>query len=413
MSARAMGEESIEIHDSLDVNLRFKWDEFVSGSSPFLQSRYCEVLDKSLGESLVYRYVVFKRNGEWIGVAPMQVTDAITSKLESNLPEDHTLVKLLVQGLSFGRKKLEFKVLVVGNSFISGEHGYHFHPDIPVKEVARLIHEATLKVEQRQKAEGKAISATIIKDFIGLTKKADAAFGSYGYFDFQVDPNMVMPILPNWKSFDDYLSDLNSKFRTKAKAALRRSSEVEVVDMNEVEISKHSKDIQKLYDEVYSRADFKLGHLTPETFIQMKAKLEDHFMFKGYFYQGKLIAFQTGFMCQNVLEAHMVGIDYSLNQELAVYQTMLYTYIKEGIKNKVGFINFGRTAMEIKSTVGATDQRLHCFIRHRKSIPNKFLGMLFGFVKPTEHELRNPWKKEVLSNYPELETTERFNSRLS
>lgn len=408
-----MGGESIEIHDSLDVNLRFKWDEFVSGSSPFLQSRYCEALDESLGDSLEYRYVVFKRKGEWIGVAPMQVTDAITTKLESNLPEDHALVKLLVQGLSFGKKKLEFKVLVVGNSFISGEHGYHFHPEIPVEDVARMIHEATLKVEQHQTAEGKSISATIIKDFIGLTKKADSAFGSYGYFDFQVDPNMVMPILPNWNSFDDYLSDLNSKFRTKAKAALRRSSEVQVVDMNVDEIERYSEDIQKLYDEVYSRADFKLGYLTPQTFIQMKAKLADQFMFKGYFFQEKLIAFQTGFVCQNVLEAHMVGIDYSHNQDLAVYQTMLYTYIREGIKKKVGFINFGRTAMEIKSTVGATDQHLHCFIRHRKSIPNKFLGVLFGFVKPTEHELRNPWKKEVLLKFPELETAERFNSRLS
>ena len=397
-----MESATIEIHKKLDVNLRYKWDQFVSNASPFLQYDYCEIIDSTLGKDLSYRYVIFKKDGDWIGVAPMQVTSAITSNFDGNLPEDHALVKLLVQGLSFGKKKLEFKVIVVGNSLISGELGYLFDDKISIEERARLIHNATLKIEQEEQESGSKISATIVKDFIGLTKEADAAFGSFGYFDFQVDPCMVMPVLSSWKNFDDYLGDLNSKFRTKAKAALKRSKDIEIKELSSGEIDLHKEKIQVLYDQVYAKADFKMGQLNPDSFRELKAQWADHFFFKGFFLKDEMIAFQTGFYCDGTLEAHMVGIDYSFNHEYALYPTMLYSYIDVAISKRFENISFGRTAMEIKSSVGAQDQSLHCFIRHRKTMPNKFLGLLFGFVKPAEHELRNPWKKETLDIHPEL-----------
>ena len=63
-------------------------------------------------------------------------------------------------------------------------------------------------------------------------------------------------------------------------------------------------------------------------------------------------------ICQNNLDAHFVGINYEYNREYAVYQRMLYDYIQIAIENRLQQINFGRTASEIKSSVGAEPQNL-------------------------------------------------------
>lgn len=51
--------------------------------------------------------------------------------------------------------------------------------------------------------------------------------------------------------------------------------------------------------------------------------------------------------------AHLVGIEYSKNKSLCLYQRILYDYIDEAIKAGCNVLNLGRDALEIKSTVGA------------------------------------------------------------
>ncbi len=54
---------------------------------------------------------------------------------------------------------------------------------------------------------------------------------------------------------------------------------------------------------------------------------------------------------------------------------MLYEYIRIGISKKLKTINFGRTASEIKSSVGAIPQDLTMYLRHKKTIKNKILKL--------------------------------------
>ena len=52
-------------------------------------------------------------------------------------------------------------------------------------------------------------------------------------------------------------------------------------------------------------------------------------------------------------DAHFIGIDYSKNKEFAIYPRILNDYVRLGIETKSNQINLGRTASEIKSTLGA------------------------------------------------------------
>ena len=83
---------------------------------------------------------------------------------------------------------------------------------------------------------------------------------------------------------------------------------------------------------------------------------------------------------------------YDLNHKHAIYQRMLYDYVSLAIENKSTELRFGRTAEEIKSTIGAEPVAMSLYIRHKNHITNKILKPIFASIKPSEFELRRPFK---------------------
>ena len=63
--------------------------------------------------------------------------------------------------------------------------------------------------------------------------------------------------------------------------------------------------------------------------------------------------------------------------------------INKGFKNIV----FARTALEIKSSVGAKPIKMHGFMEHSNRLINKKLDFLFRYLEPeTIWQERNPFK---------------------
>jgi hypothetical protein len=73
------------------------------------------------------------------------------------------------------------------------------------------------------------------------------------------------------------------------------------------------------------------------------------------------------------LDAHFIGIDYSKNKTYAIYPRILNDYVRLGISTNSSQINLGRTASEIKSTLGAQPKPLTCYCKHKRYLPNKIL----------------------------------------
>jgi hypothetical protein len=169
-----------------------------------------------------------------------------------------------------------------------------------------------------------------------------------------------------------------------------------VEELSAEQIEQHAQRIQELYNNVHERADFKIGHLDVAIFACMQRALADKLIFKSYFFEEKMIGFSIALDGENGLEAFLVGIDYSLNAKLALYSRMLYDYIDIGISRRKSKIIFGRTAGEIKSSVGALPVDLKCCIRHPGRLPNVFLNLIFKYVEPSPFPIRNPYKEKTL-----------------
>ncbi|MFT4879094.1 MAG: hypothetical protein ACI9LS_001253 [Flavobacteriales bacterium] len=91
-------------------------------------------------------------------------------------------------------------------------------------------------------------------------------------------------------------------------------------------------------------------------------------------------------------------MDYNLNHQYSLYSRMLYEYIMMGIESGVKQISFGRTASEIKSSVGAYPIDVKCYIRHRTKTSNALLKLLFSYIRPSQFSQRMPFKQDVLKS---------------
>jgi hypothetical protein len=67
--------------------------------------------------------------------------------------------------------------------------------------------------------------------------------------------------------------------------------------------------------------------------------------------------------------------------------------VREGIESGAHEIVFARTALEIKSSVGAVPQQLNCYVKHQNSILNRFTNTAMDYLKPEEAWVqRHPFK---------------------
>ena len=72
---------------------------------------------------------------------------------------------------------------------------------------------------------------------------------------------------------------------------------------------------------------------------------------------------------------------------------MLYNMIAHGIENGAGRLHFGRTAPEIKSTVGAAPSPMYGYVKHFNPLFNFFMVRTFTTrLKPKQYIIRDPFK---------------------
>ena len=136
-----------------------------------------------------------------------------------------------------------------------------------------------------------------------------------------------------------------------------------------------------------------MASLSAPYFAEMKNTLKGRFNFIGYYHKGNLIGFKSSFILKDSVEAHFIGLNYDANKEFDTYQNILYDYVKEAIDTNSKYLFLGRTASEIKSTVGAQAHELKCYVRHRNPLSNRIIKPFIDYLKPTEWVPRSPFKE--------------------
>ena len=388
---KALGQKDIEL-----------WDSFSPDECVMLKHAYIEGVKASMtGESGIRFAQIWNEKEELCGVVVVHIAIAESNNLRGNTEKKNSALQQMLIKVLTGNRPLRFRIATIGNPFASGMNGYHFCPSVSVEDSCKLLHQVLEETQVLEKKDDNSIIAYLIKDFSRGSQEL-SHLQERGFAEFMVDPLMMMPILSSWNSFDDYLSDLVSKFRTKAKSAIKKADDLEIRSLSASDIEQHKDRFDELYHNVADKADFTLGHLHVDSFIQLKKNLSERFDVYGFFLKGELIAFLSGIHHGKLYDAHMIGLDYAHNQQYGLYMNILYKFVDLAIQAKAEKLSYGRTAGEIKSTVGAFPTELSCCIMHAKKGPNLLLRTFFKFVKPQDYDIRYPYKKNLEVTPPSL-----------
>lgn len=367
------------------------WDS-LTNHDLMLKSMYLKALEAAPPSNITLYYVGVFNNEDLVGIALIERVRLYLKDMfrQSSPSALKTFFRAVVSSI------LKGNVLVIGNLTHTGQHGIAFNktkisPHDYLETILKAV--STLKGDIKRKS-GKTIRAILLKDYFlkDDIHKAKDVFQSQNFNLVKVQPNMIFEVKPDWFKMDDYIKSLNKKYRTRYKRARAKFNNIERRELDVEAVKQNSNQLHALYLNVSNNAKFNTFVLPENHFYSFKKELEQDFKIFGYFIENKLIGFYTLILNTDVLETYFVGYDSEHQYQNQLYLNMLYDMLNFAIENKFSTIVYARTAMEIKSSVGAKPLDMVMYMKHTNGLLNEILKGVFDFMEPNQKwEERHPF----------------------
>jgi hypothetical protein len=380
------------------ASLPSDWDDLLAGYQMPMSQAYLATLEQSAPADLGFAYLLFYRAGQAVGLASFQLMEFRAGQhlqaLQQSAPAPwgRRAWQVLKRGLA---SRLRAKLIICGAAQFTGPYGFAFDErQVSPSRQASLLDEGIGLLAQQLSEQGWQPDGVLIKDFD--QRQLDALqprLAAQGYATCAFQPNMVLPLRPEWTSFGDYLAAMSSKYRVRARRAFKKAAQIACVELDEENIQRHLPQLHELYESVAASSEFNLINLPADYFLRLKKALPDEFRLFAYFREQTLIGFFTTLRNGADLEAHFMGFQPAENRERQLYLNMLYEIVRLAIEEeKASKISFARTAMEIKSSVGAVPEQAYCGIRHFSRSYNRIIPLLVDYLAPSsEWRQRRPF----------------------
>jgi hypothetical protein len=292
-------------------------------------------------------------------------------------------------------KWIDFNALILGNAARTGNKGFVFLKEgQSAKDKALTLNTAMSKVVNFCMESEKPLELLVVKDIEETVKKEWMKQGVIPFHPFEVEPHLVLNIAPHWKNFDNYLQDLSSKYRIRAKRVRREFQDIEVIELVDLSsIRAHEQPIQSLYQYMVTKAEFNLLKIHSRYFEKVKRAMGDQFRIFILKREGQILGFLSYFLLEDALEAHYVGYEEANNVPYRLYHNLLFLFVEQAIAHGKRRIDFGRTACEIKTSVGAVPEQFWNLMSHRSKWVNPLVPRLIRLMNTQSPcEQRHPFK---------------------
>lgn len=377
---------SYQIYSST-TQLPEKWNE-LAVATIFLSREYLTILEKSAPANMRCHFIGLFEDEDLVGIAVSQFLDL--NQLESFGDRDQC-IKSSLRNIAF--KNFCSHILLIGNNTLTGQNAFIISENANGTEVLKTLKKAVLALKEIFKKRGTKVHLCSLKDFCedGLHLFEIPEFDPY--LRFTTQPNMLFAVRENWKTEEDYVAALSKKYRDQYKRARKKGSGLTKRQLSLEEIIAQEEVIYDLYYHVAQSAPFNTFFLPKNHFAVFKEQLQENFLFYGYFENEKLIGFNTLIKNVSDLDTYFLGYDDSVQREKMLYLNMLYDMIGYAIKEQFKTIIFARTALEIKSSVGATPLKMYGMMRHDNKLINRRLDFFFRYLEPeTIWKERHPFQ---------------------
>ncbi|MES2899838.1 MAG: GNAT family N-acetyltransferase [Pseudomonadota bacterium] len=377
--------------DSISMLDTEAWNSLTAQSGFFMSRDYLHALESVLPLNLSPRYaMIFSGAGaerQPVAAMYMQVADVTLAQArpEKAAADQGTLDQLA--------GKTAQRILTCGNLLTFGQHGIAFAEGVDPKLAWHGVAEVLYRIRESQKLEGKT-HFVMIKDLHSPFSEHAAHLENLSYRYVETEPNMVLDLLPEWKTYDDYVASLASKYRTKVKNTIFKVIDEAGCTVESLSgLAAAEAQIHALYKAVQVNASFRPFELVPAYFAALEAVAGERFrctvVRKGDTLLGFLISVADG----DTSIAYHIGFDRAAAADLPIYLRLLHAGIADAIALGCKQISYGRTALEPKASLGARPQPFGMLVRHRQPVLNKLIKRVLLGVEHEEAPERSPFKK--------------------
>jgi len=366
--------------------------------SVFTSRAYFLALEEGGPENVVYRYVCVHDGDELIGVFHFQLIPVNRKNLLSRIRDRpyHRLFSvlsrmldiLLCNNLVSSRKNV---LLISGNACITGPYGLACEQGNESR-MASCLNDAITLVQGETESAFKVIGM-VTKDYPEGHNPHRKLISHRRFMRLHMDAVMNMEIREQWSELADYAGDLSSKYRMRFNKAVKKIEKCEWKELDEEAMQTSRKAIDNLYLQVQENAPLRLVDNSASYLISLKRHLKKDVRFMALYENGKMLAFITAVRNGGELEAHHIGFDYAINKSHSLYLNILYAYVGLAIDLKCRSLCMGRTAMEIKSTVGAVPCDFETHLRLENPVLNSWVRWMLPEKKgQRDWTQRNPFR---------------------
>ena len=328
-----------------------------------------------------------------VALLPFQLIDVPFEKITGQIAD--CLIPLLSVSPYFSKRKdgqKTIRILMIGDLFFSNTKPHqNLPPDLLNQSVNWL---------EKQESTKESISLQIFKEFTPENRSSVETLTNYGYHSIFTEPEMILNLEDHWNHFDDYIQAMTTKYRQQYRSARKKGKSIRSRFLDQQELSLRHLELQPLLQAVINKSSFSLTPETTELYARLKEELGKKFLFRLYELDGAPIGFSTAIITPKGLIAHRVGLDYRFNRSHKLYQNILYDYVDTAFSTQCTTINYGRTALEIKSKVGAEPHPQVLLMRHPSWFPNLLLKWVLQFIPKPDWIQRHPFRHRPATKEP-------------
>lgn len=368
--------------DSIDYLDQAHWAKVTSHNSLFFSPRYLRVLEDAGPENLRPCYALIFHEKEPVAAIAAQSVAVSMARLRKSSSADDPL------------SRHEEKMLVCGNLLSWGMHGISFAPNVDQQPLWPAVAEAIYRLRRVDKLFGDT-TFVMVKDIPDEYATGATSLSRFSYRELETEPNMVLDISPKWKSYDDYLASLTSRYRKQAKQIEKEVANAGclVEEIPTDEIARNAEQLHALYLQTHNNARLRLVTLPVEFLPTLAEQMGEDMRFTVLKKDDELLGFVTTVKDGDTAVGYYIGFDRKMNAEFPIYFRLLQSVIGHAIALNCTRLSLGRTALEPKARLGARPDPMRVWIRHRIPMLNLIVrGLLHTIDDHEEPPERNPFK---------------------
>lgn len=349
----------------------------------FLKTPFLKALEDSSPTNITIYYLGVFKSDKLVGIAIIQrvemyLDDVLRRTSNSFFKQcGKWLISKIIKG----------NALVVGNLMHTGQHGIYFDSAyITQNKFLNQISEGledlsrNIKRDYNKKVRIIAFKDYFINDSIHLSEEF---FKRHKLYRTNVQPNMIFDAKDKWNTSEQYLKAFNKKYRNRYRSARKKCSDIRKAELHLDEIKEYEEELFSLYENVSDNARVNSFKLNKNHFLKLKIQLGEQFKLFGYFLNNELVGFYTLILNCDSLETYFLGYKPEIQHQCQLYLNMLFDMATFGIDNRFKSVIFARTAMEIKSSIGAKSHDMNIYIKHTNNvIANTVLKLVVKYANP-------------------------------